>query len=52
MQSFCTALPYSNRVIAEKAAISHAQQAKLDAKYGVIAIPCRSLEDLSEPYLD
>lgn len=50
MQSFYTAIPYSDRVIAEKAAISHAQQAKLDSKYGVVL--SRSLEDLSGHFLD
>lgn len=35
MQSFCTAIPYSSHVIAEKASISHAKQAKLDKEYQV-----------------
>jgi hypothetical protein len=35
MQSFYTAIPYSNRVIAEKASISRARQAKLDVRYSV-----------------
>lgn len=35
IQSFYTAIPYSNRVIAEKASISRARQARLDSRYGV-----------------
>lgn len=49
MQSFYTAIPYSDRVVAEKAAISRAQQAKLDSKYGVAL--SRSLEDLLGIYV-
>lgn len=50
MQSFYTAIPYSDRVVAEKAAISHAKQARLDSKYGVVL--SRSLEDLMDLYVD
>ena len=50
MQSFYTAIPYSDRVVAEKAAISRAKQAKLDAKYGVVL--SRSLEDLLGLYVN
>jgi hypothetical protein len=50
MQSFYTAIPYSNRVVAEKAAISRAKQARLDSKYGVAL--SRSLEDLLDIYID
>lgn len=50
MQSFYTALPYSDRVVAEKAAISRAKQARLDLKYGVAL--SRSLEDLLNLYVD
>jgi hypothetical protein len=49
MQSFYTAIPYSDRVVAEKAAISRAKQARLDSKYGVA--PSRSLEDLLDLYV-
>jgi len=49
MQSFYTAIPYCDRVVAEKAAISRAQQAKLDSKYGVVL--SRSLEDLLGIYV-
>lgn len=49
MQSFYTAIPYSNRVVAEKAAISRAKQARLDSKYGVAL--SRSLEDLLDLYV-
>jgi hypothetical protein len=48
MQSFYTAIPYVDRVVAEKAAISRAQQAKLDTRYGVVL--SRSLEDLIDVY--
>lgn len=34
MQSFCTAIPYAKRLVAEKGFISLARQAKLDACYG------------------
>lgn len=50
MQSFYTAIPYSDRVVAEKAAISRAKQARLDSKYGVVL--SRSLEDLMDLYVD
>lgn len=50
MQSFYTAIPYSDRVIAEKAAISRAKQARLDSKYGVAL--SRSMEDLLDLYVD
>lgn len=49
MQSFYTAIPYSNRVVAEKGAISRAKQARLDSKYGVAL--SRSLEDLLDLYV-
>jgi hypothetical protein len=48
MQSFYTAIPYSSRVVAEKASISRALQAKLDAKYQVAF--SRSLGDLLGAY--
>lgn len=35
VQSFYTAIPYSNRLVAERNFTSLARQAKLDAKYGV-----------------
>ncbi len=50
MQSFYTAIPYSDRVVAEKAAISRAKQARLDSKYGVAL--SRSLEDLLDLYVE
>lgn len=50
MQSFYTAIPYSDRVVAEKAAISRAKQARLDSKYGVTL--SRSLEDLLDIYVN
>jgi len=50
MQSFYTAIPYSDRVVAEKAAISYAKQAKLDSKYSVAL--SRSLTDLLDLYVD
>lgn len=49
MQSFYTAIPYSNRVVAERAAISYAKQAKLDSKYGIAL--SQSLEDLLDLYV-
>lgn len=49
MQSFYTAIPYSGRIVAEKAAISRAEQARLDSKYGVAL--SRSLEDLLDLYV-
>lgn len=49
MQSFYTAIPYADRVVAEKAAISRAKQARLDSKYGVTL--SRSLEDLLDLYV-
>ena len=49
MQSFYTAIPYSDRVVAEKASISRAKQARLDSKYGVAL--SRSLEDLLDLYV-
>ncbi|CAI8768540.1 hypothetical protein [Pseudomonas serboccidentalis] len=48
IQAFYTAIPYSSRVIAEKASISRARQAKLDVKYGVTF--SRSLTDLVDLY--
>lgn len=48
MQSFYTAIPYSSRVIAEKASISRARQAKLDVKYRVTL--SHSLMDLLNLY--
>lgn len=50
IHSFYTAIPYVNVVVAEKAAISYAKQAKLDSKYGVVL--SRSLDDLLDRYLD
>lgn len=50
MQSFYTAIPYADRLVAEKAAISRAKQARLDSKYGVAL--SRSLEDLLDLYVD
>ena len=49
MQSFYTAIPYADRIVAEKAAISRAKQARLDSKYGVAL--SRSLEDLLDLYV-
>lgn len=49
MQSFYTAIPYSNRVVAEKASISRARQAKLDVRYPVVL--SERLEDLLDAYL-
>lgn len=48
VQSFYTAIPYSSRVIAEKASISRARQAKLDLRYGVKL--SQSLGDLLHAY--
>lgn len=48
IQSFYTAIPYSSRVIAEKASIARARQAKLDVKYNVML--SRSLGDLLDVY--
>ncbi|MEO8488602.1 hypothetical protein [Pseudomonas sp.] len=48
MQSFYTAIPYSSRVIAEKASISRARQAKLDIRYQVTL--SHSLTDLLNLY--
>ena len=48
MQSFYTAIPYSTRIIAERSAISLAQQAKLDIQYGVVL--SHSLESLLDVY--
>ena len=50
MQSFYTAIPYSNRVVAEKASISRARQAKLDARYPVLL--SERLESLLDVYLE
>ena len=36
VQSFCTAIPYSSRLVAERDFTSLARQAKLDSKYGVL----------------
>ncbi|WP_427307480.1 hypothetical protein [Cupriavidus sp. H39] len=44
LQAFYTAIPYSSGVIAEKAAISRAEQAKLGQRYGVWL--SRSLTDV------
>lgn len=35
MQSFCTAIPYASRLVAERGFSSLARQAKLDTRYGV-----------------
>lgn len=35
MHSFCTAIPYASRLVAERGFISLARQAKLDNRYGV-----------------
>ncbi|MGG2400136.1 hypothetical protein ACJRW5_24660 [Pseudomonas sp. SH1-B] len=48
MQSFYTAIPYSSRVIAEKASVSRARQAKLDVRYQVQL--SHSLTDLLNLY--
>jgi hypothetical protein len=48
IQSFYTAIPYSNRIVAEKGSISRAQQARLFSRYGVVL--SRSLEDLLGVY--
>ncbi|GAO70914.1 MULTISPECIES: hypothetical protein [Comamonas] len=48
LQAIYTAIPYSSHVIAEKSAISIAQQAKLDKKYKVKL--SRSLQDLVGVY--
>ncbi|MBP5064992.1 hypothetical protein HUT27_12920 [Pseudomonas chlororaphis] len=48
MQSFYTAIPYSSRVIAEKASVSRARQAKLDVRYQVVL--SHSLTDLLNLY--
>jgi hypothetical protein len=48
MQAFYTAIPYSSLVIAEKASISRARQAKLDVKYQVKL--SSSLDDLLHKY--
>jgi hypothetical protein len=48
IQSFYTAIPYSSWVVAEKASISRARQAKLDAKYRVRF--SQSLGDLLDVY--
>lgn len=48
MQAFYTAIPYSSRVVAERASISRALQAKLDARYQVVF--SRSLGDLLGAY--
>ena len=48
VQSFYTAIPYSCQVIAEKASISRARQAKLDVLYNVRL--SRSLNDLLNVY--
>ncbi|MDF3860458.1 hypothetical protein P3W70_19045 [Achromobacter denitrificans] len=49
LQSFYTAIPYAGRIVAEKAAISRAKQARLDSKYRVAL--SRSLEDLLNLYV-
>lgn len=49
MESFYTAIPYSSRVVAEKASISRARQAKLDVCYPVIL--SERLEDLLDVYI-
>ena len=48
MQAFCTAIPHSSRVVAEKGAISRAKQAKLDIRYQVKL--SQSLNDLLGAY--
>lgn len=48
IQAFYTAIPYSSRVVAEKASISMAKQAKLDIKYQVRL--SQSLNDLFGAY--
>lgn len=48
MQAFYTAIPYSSKVVAEKAAISRAKQSKLDTKYRVTL--SESLVDLLNVY--
>lgn len=48
MQSFYTAIPYANQLVAEKGFISLARQAKLDARYGTRL--SASLKDLSGVY--
>lgn len=48
IQAIYTAIPYSSHVVAEKSAISIAQQAKLDKKYNVKL--SRSLKDLVGVY--
>jgi hypothetical protein len=48
MQSFYTAIPYSSRVIAEKASVSRAKQAALDRRYSVLLSP--RLTDLAGVY--
>jgi hypothetical protein len=45
MYSFCTAIPHSRTLVAERDFISLSQQAKLDAKYGVKL--CTSLDELA-----
>jgi hypothetical protein len=50
IQSFSSVVPYVDRVVAEKASISRALQAKLDQKYGVKL--SRNLEDLLGVYGD
>lgn len=46
--AFCTAIPYSDRIIAEKSTISLARQAKLNAQYKVVL--SQSLNDLLNVY--
>ena len=48
IQAFYTAIPYSSRVVAEKASISRARQAKLDVRYKVAL--SQSLLDLVDLY--
>ena len=48
MQSFYTAIPYSTYIVAEKASVSRARQAKLDVRYQVsLSQSLTSLLDLS-----
>jgi hypothetical protein len=49
IQSFYTATPYSGRIVAEKATVARARQAKLDEKYGVKL--SSSLNDLLDVYV-
>ena len=48
VQAFYTAIPYSSRVVGEKASVARARQAKLDVKYNVVL--SHSLSDLFGVY--